>query len=470
MDTGAYHTYGAYWEPGLIEFYVDGVKTGAYNDPRAMSVPAYAILSLQLGGWDGNTPTAAVNGKTLDIDYVRIWSGTKSGSVPAATTRLADGTILFGTDYTPYAGSAAPAVTIADGGAGITLCRDGWVKFPLNYTVTPNTVLEFTLNSAAPGEILALGLEDNDNNADNKRLFQLAGTQNWTNSWQDYRNYAVQTGPKTYSIPLGTFYTGPMTSLAFANDSDSGAPVYAAYSQVKVHEADLLAVNFTAAEGYADGTLQGQPGSAPAWQLVSGSNSFNIDLSAGLVVNTAQTATQCAVWQTPVNSSAQPVLTTVLDFGFTQSAPSAGAGTITALTYFANATSGNTNVRAYFGRNSGTDTYRIGFYQNNGAPATSVVASVAGSALGLASGSGDNQSDPLRLSFTLNRGASASAWTATVTLKNLATGTTVATASVPAFTTSTTLYNDTSLYPVISSEACQSAALSSLTITGFSPP
>lgn len=470
LDTGAYHIYGLYWANGLIEFYVDGVKTGSFTNTRAMSVPAYVIFSLQLGGWDNNTPTSAVNNKTFDIDYVRVWSGAKSGSVPATTTRLIDGSIRFGTDHTPYSGNASPTVTLADGGTGLTLSRDGWVKFPLNYTVTPNTVLEFTVDSAAAGEILAIGLENDDNNANDKRLFHLAGTQNWTNAWTDYKDYVAQTGPKTYSIPLGTFYTGAMTHLAFANDCDTSAKVYAVYSQVKVHEGDFLAVNYTAAEGYANGTLDGQPAAAPAWQLVSGSNSFNINLSQGLVVNGAQTATQNAVWQTPVNSSAQPAITSRLDFEFTQSGATGGAASITALSYFANATSGGTNIKAYFGRSSGTDTYRIGFYQSNGSPATSATVNIAGSALGLASGSGDNISDPLRLAFTLDRGGSATAWTATVTLKNVSTGATVAALNVPAFATSTTFFNDTSIYPVISSESRQSAALSNFTITGFSSP
>lgn len=74
-----FHTYGLYWQPGLLEFYVDGVRTATWNNSRVMSVPAYMILSLQLGGWDNNTPGAQVNNQTMEVDWVRAWSGTRSG-------------------------------------------------------------------------------------------------------------------------------------------------------------------------------------------------------------------------------------------------------------------------------------------------------------------------------------------------------------------------------------------------------
>jgi|GEM_PF-1081167 len=229
-------------------------------------------------------------------------------------------------------------------------------------------------------------------------------------------------------------------------------------------------VNFTVAEGYASGTLNGQPASGPAWALVSGANSFTVNSPMGLSVNTAQTATQYAVWQTPVNATLTPALTSCLDFDFIQSAATGGTTVITSLTYLYGATSGATNFRAFFARGSGTDAYRIGFYQSNGSPVTSFTLNVPGTALGINSGAGGNASNPLRLTFALNRGASASAWTGTVTLTNLAANTVVGTITIPAFTTSATFYADTALYPAISSEALQSAALSAFTITAYVPP
>tara|TARA_Y100000589_G_scaffold122973_2_gene117401 strand:- start:740 stop:2542 length:1803 start_codon:yes stop_codon:yes gene_type:complete len=69
-----YHTYGMYWEEGHLEMYIDGVQTWSYTNSRIGSVTSYILLSLQLGGWDGNQvlddnvlPTG------MYVDYVRVW-------------------------------------------------------------------------------------------------------------------------------------------------------------------------------------------------------------------------------------------------------------------------------------------------------------------------------------------------------------------------------------------------------------
>lgn len=73
-----FHTYGVYWQAGLLEFYVDGVKTATYSNSRVMSVPAFMILSLQLGGWDNNTVGSQVHNQVMEVDWVRAWSGTRT--------------------------------------------------------------------------------------------------------------------------------------------------------------------------------------------------------------------------------------------------------------------------------------------------------------------------------------------------------------------------------------------------------
>lgn len=76
-----FHTYGVYWEAGLLAFYVDGIKTGEYANSRVMSVPAYFLLSLQIGGWDNNNPGAQVHNQVMEVDWVRSWSGTRAAPV-----------------------------------------------------------------------------------------------------------------------------------------------------------------------------------------------------------------------------------------------------------------------------------------------------------------------------------------------------------------------------------------------------
>lgn len=81
-----FHTYGLYWQEGLLEFYVDGVRTGVMQNSRVASEAMFLILSLQLGGWDNNNPGAQVNNQVMEVDWVRAWSGTRS----SATTVITD--------------------------------------------------------------------------------------------------------------------------------------------------------------------------------------------------------------------------------------------------------------------------------------------------------------------------------------------------------------------------------------------
>ena len=106
-----FHTYGLYWQPGLLEFYVDGVRTGTMEDSRVMSTSAYMILSLQLGGWDYNDAGAQVNNQTMEVDYVRAWTGTRATSTTVtvdnatAADTLAVGTWTTSTSTGGYNGS-----------------------------------------------------------------------------------------------------------------------------------------------------------------------------------------------------------------------------------------------------------------------------------------------------------------------------------------------------------------------------
>lgn len=228
------------------------------------------------------------------------------------------------------------------------------------------------------------------------------------------------------------------------------------------------AVQFTAAAGYAPGNLNGQPASSPKWVVVSGSAAYTIPPGAGQVnFGASQTASQFAVWQVPVDFSATPTLTHSVDFAFTQSAGSGSANNILGLTYFGNTNTANYNVRAYFGRVAGTDSFRLGFY-SAGSPGTNVNQTVTGVNLGLNSLGGDNTSDTLRLTYTLTKGATS--WVATVDLTNVATGALIGHLVSTAFVPASSFGNDTSVYPALSTETIQSAAISSLKVLGADLP
>ncbi|MCK5920287.1 MAG: DNRLRE domain-containing protein, partial [Methylococcales bacterium] len=81
LSSSDYHTYGMSWQPGRIDFYIDGIKSGwAFVNPRTSSIASYILLSHQLGGWpgSGNTIPAGFESATMLVDHVRAWSGSPS--------------------------------------------------------------------------------------------------------------------------------------------------------------------------------------------------------------------------------------------------------------------------------------------------------------------------------------------------------------------------------------------------------
>jgi len=79
-STDGFHTYGMSWQPGRIDFYTDGIKSGwEFVNDRTGDIASYILLSHQLGGWEaGNAIPAGFQPATMSVDYVRAWSGSPS--------------------------------------------------------------------------------------------------------------------------------------------------------------------------------------------------------------------------------------------------------------------------------------------------------------------------------------------------------------------------------------------------------
>ncbi|ACK68705.1 hypothetical protein PCC7424_0237 [Gloeothece citriformis PCC 7424] len=118
-------------------------------------------------------------------------------------------------------------VTPSVDGKAITVTGDTWRAFDLPYNITPNTVVQFKFKSTASGNIHAIGFDQDLNNT-NEQLFQLYGTATSGNT--TYKNYSGNDW-RTYSIPVGQFYTGQMNYLVIKNDHNVQNPI--AESQFK---------------------------------------------------------------------------------------------------------------------------------------------------------------------------------------------------------------------------------------------
>ena len=128
--------------------------------------------------------------------------------------------------------------SVGSGGASLTLTNNTWKYIPLNYTVTANTVIEFEFSSTSQGEIHGIAFE-NDNTLTGSRVFKVHGTQNY--GITNYDNYT--SGTVTYTIPVGSSYTGNMDRLVFINDNDAGSGNNSTFSNVKIYEGTCGATN-----------------------------------------------------------------------------------------------------------------------------------------------------------------------------------------------------------------------------------
>lgn len=159
-----------------------------------------------------------------------------------------NGFVIFGDDAFGDAdqdaeNSTSSAVAISPDRRSATITGNAWKLFPINYTVTPDTILEFTAGSTDTGEILGIGLLDITDTTDTRRSYLIGGSQvdgsNHT-SWSWTRDAAERLSPgdppKSYSIPVGTDFTGEVKYLVLIGDDDAApGSTSATFSNIRIH-------------------------------------------------------------------------------------------------------------------------------------------------------------------------------------------------------------------------------------------
>ena len=117
-------------------------------------------------------------------------------------------------------GTAGTATVSADGSA-VTLTGNAWRYIPLDYQITANTVLAFDFESSERAELQGIGF-DNDDDVNLQVGWKLAGTQDRTaNLTWNYADYKTGTGPESFRIDAGNYFTGQTNRLVFVNDNDA---------------------------------------------------------------------------------------------------------------------------------------------------------------------------------------------------------------------------------------------------------
>jgi hypothetical protein len=178
------------------------------------------FASLDLTAYAGSTIQLRFNrlvGSTwqadIAVDNVRLSEDTGGGTPSCATFDL-------NRTYFPFSNQDNGNAQLQNGNTELVISNNAWKYVNLNYTITPNTVIQFDFGSTIEGEIHGLGLES-DNTLSSNLIFKVHGTQNW--GIRDFDNYPNNSQWVSYSINVGNYYTGATDRLVFVADHDGGA-------------------------------------------------------------------------------------------------------------------------------------------------------------------------------------------------------------------------------------------------------
>jgi cell migration-inducing and hyaluronan-binding protein len=145
------------------------------------------------------------------------------------------------TQFLPY-GPHATTPSLIDQRLGLRATGRGGFALPLDYEVTPDTMLEFyasenTLHGDEQWHYVGLGLDEDLNPSNARRLLGLNLKQTpATNNNRAFPSHAptdtaaymlpriIGEPGKVFRIPLGRFYTGPMRYLVFYGDALTANP------------------------------------------------------------------------------------------------------------------------------------------------------------------------------------------------------------------------------------------------------
>jgi len=228
--------------------------------------------------------------------------------------------------------------------------------------------------------------------------------------------------------------------------------------------AHAVLLEFTTGEGYANGSLSGQPSASNTWLQSGAGSPFTVNTSAGGSVSydVAQNS-RVVGYAESLNFQTGNPFTVSIDLQFVQSTATVGGSTVFAnLTFLTGQNTGTiAGTTLGLGRTSTLDGYRIAAF-------SSISTNIAGSALGINSAGLDTTSDLLRLTYTLTQGATNTTWLASYTLRNVTTATDVVTNSVSNINIGSGA-GDTSLFSALASGASMTTSgLSSFQVNSYS--
>ncbi len=126
------------------------------------------------------------------------------------------------------------SVAVQDGGITAFLTGNAWKAVQVDYTVTPDTYLEFEFRSTSEGEIHEIAF---DNDLFLSRAFGVVvyGNQGWTGNFSN-PFYSGSGNYETFKVHIGSQYTGTYTYMVLVNDDDVDASGNSHFRNVRLYE------------------------------------------------------------------------------------------------------------------------------------------------------------------------------------------------------------------------------------------
>ncbi|WPJ96129.1 glycoside hydrolase family 71 protein [Coraliomargarita algicola] len=279
--------------PGTIEITINGQTTSSAvgSGIQSLTVPLQAgVPSFRLIRNGSTVMEMKGNWEITDnIEFSNLLVHADGGTLeaPRVMPALGEHTINFiGQSYTAYSHNqdSSGTSTLINNTTGWRLTGNRWRKLGLHWPVTENTLLEFDLSITNQGELIGIGL-DNDNDyittgisPETPRIFKVAGAHGVPSEWNDFSTtyYAHAGGSDYMCIPVGEYFTGDMVNLAFIADDDSAASADVCLSNLRILEGKLVDFDdyiISSYGGVQDGQ-QGMPSSA-----VSSDGGLKLELS-----------------------------------------------------------------------------------------------------------------------------------------------------------------------------------------------
>ncbi|MDF3128522.1 DNRLRE domain-containing protein [Kiritimatiellaeota bacterium B1221] len=202
------------------------------------------------------------------------------------------------------------ACDIDASGTSASLAGNAWKRFALGYTVTADTILEFTVNGTDTGEICGIALDNETDPTNGRRAFRFAGTDVSANydswSWEISPAYTSGSGDRTFQIPVGSHFTGEVNYLGLFADDDANVSANITFSNIKLYEQSAslnILVNDASTSVGEPSAYSSQDGTTSSSAIGPGGNSVELNGNAWKQFDLTYTVTANTMLEVTVQST-----------------------------------------------------------------------------------------------------------------------------------------------------------------------